>query len=1161
MYTKRKRRQNQQYDGLAAGERFKRHKLTSDLGGDLDSPWGWVGTSVTDASGITEEHLLATCGLSRKSRHSFCANKYRKRPAETVDPSEVVMSGEGPAKDVVIISDDETPTCSKKHCSKNPNCLNYLAQDHWEDAEAALKAYLSTTDLGPDPNYQTRKPGLPVGLKNLGATCYANAYIQVWFQDICFRNGVYQCLPADDRGSPFDDSPIFQLQTTFAALQESRMKVFNPEKLVGSLQLRTNEQQDAQEFSKLFITHLDDEFKKQPDPALKHLVSNQFEGIQTYATTCMRCGARSENNSDFLEIELNLEDNASLESCIEVLLQPETLSGDNKYWCSRCQSLEDATRQLILQKLPPVLHFSLLRFVFDVTTLERKKRKHNVSFPVVLDMDKFVRNQDSTNEENVYELKGVLVHKGSSAYHGHYEAMVFDVTHDSWFTFNDEVVSKMKPPGSESSTGDKGKARHKPSKKRRRVEDSSEDEIAEIQSPSSTGRMASRDAYMLVYMRRGAAPKGSVKIQQPPQRPLDVVLQMNQSHADACAAFATRREALKSEFLEIRSKMRDIYMSWNVSSCDQPSLVVSQQALNTFLSRPIDRRAGGSVDYIDQAGLPNNTQTCSNGLHDDCGEKSIQGPTSSMAMEGKIAIEEILCPHGRLDPGKTVDMKRIDRATYEALILASGASFDPTLEPTDICHNCVEGTFLEKLYQYEHPRHVAQFDAVVNEADAVGYWVSRHWVKDWRQLKPKMHVLHQNDPAPNSQGFQDHVMCEHGGLALNISARTRISQKAFALLKTLFPSWVTLTDVVGPCTVCDALAEHSREDKRELRKKAEEEKGRLKHTQENALNGNTALLENVTCALVPASFVREWKLWILRPGHHPRPACLDNSPFLCDHGLLALDLNGGDLDRSVCLVRRPDWDALEELYDASPLITVENQHVADGGILSSKFIHDPPLCEECRIKRKMDYDLTEITIRVLGSEDPDPTPESYTRNPGPIMIDTRQTSILTYRSRNVEPRRQSKRIRTVKRRVRRIGISKQMSVKDIKLLLQEELDIPTICQRLFYQGHELADSSASVAALSILANDVLDLREEQENEELLETDTEMPSQRREADGGGFGGTLLARGWTSESLPDDTMSDRTATSSPAPMDATKPCPMCTFENAFSATACEMCEARL
>jgi hypothetical protein len=45
---------------------------------------------------------------------------------------------------------------------------------------------------------------------------------------------------------------------------------------------------------------------------------------------------------------------------------------------------------------------------------------------------------------------------------------------------------------------------------------------------------------MLVYMRRGAAPGGIVEAQQPPQRALDVVLQMNQRHADACATFARR---------------------------------------------------------------------------------------------------------------------------------------------------------------------------------------------------------------------------------------------------------------------------------------------------------------------------------------------------------------------------------------------------------------------------------------------------------------------------------------------------------------------------------------------------------------------------------------------------------------------------------------------
>jgi hypothetical protein len=48
---------------------------------------------------------------------------------------------------------------------------------------------------------------------------------------------------------------------------------------------------------------------------------------------------------------------------------------------------------------------------------------------------------------------------------------------------------------------------------------------------------------------------------------------------------------------------------------------------------------------------------------------------------------------------------------------------------------------------------------------------------DWRQPKPKMHVPSQNDPAPDSQTFRDHVICEHGHLALNLSARTRISHK------------------------------------------------------------------------------------------------------------------------------------------------------------------------------------------------------------------------------------------------------------------------------------------------------------------------------------------------------------------------------------------------
>jgi hypothetical protein len=48
--------------------------------------------------------------------------------------------------------------------------------------------------------------------------------------------------------SSFQDSPIFHLQVTFAAMQEGQQRVYNPIKLVESLALRTAEQQDAQEW-------------------------------------------------------------------------------------------------------------------------------------------------------------------------------------------------------------------------------------------------------------------------------------------------------------------------------------------------------------------------------------------------------------------------------------------------------------------------------------------------------------------------------------------------------------------------------------------------------------------------------------------------------------------------------------------------------------------------------------------------------------------------------------------------------------------------------------------------------------------------------------------------------------------------------------------------
>ena len=45
--------------------------------------------------------------------------------------------------------------------------------------------------------------------------------------------------------------------------------------------------------------------------------------------------------------------------------QEEKLDGDNQYYCTQCNSKQNAARYIELHSLPPVLNLQLLRFVFD----------------------------------------------------------------------------------------------------------------------------------------------------------------------------------------------------------------------------------------------------------------------------------------------------------------------------------------------------------------------------------------------------------------------------------------------------------------------------------------------------------------------------------------------------------------------------------------------------------------------------------------------------------------------------------------------------------------------------------------------------------------------------------------------------------------------------
>lgn len=137
--------------------------------------------------------------------------------------------------------------CNAKNCEHRSACLNWSGgAEDWDNEAKAFKRFCTRLGLGPDPSTRERDPNVLVGLKNLGATCYANSFLQVWFQNRQFRSAVYRCIPSTS-ALKLEDLPLFQLQVTFTALQKGPTSVFNPQPLVRSLRLQETEQQDSSE--------------------------------------------------------------------------------------------------------------------------------------------------------------------------------------------------------------------------------------------------------------------------------------------------------------------------------------------------------------------------------------------------------------------------------------------------------------------------------------------------------------------------------------------------------------------------------------------------------------------------------------------------------------------------------------------------------------------------------------------------------------------------------------------------------------------------------------------------------------------------------------------------------------------------------------------------
>ena len=282
------------------------------------------------------------------------------------------------------------------------------------------------------------------GLRNLGATCYVNAFVQSMF----FIDEVREMIIRG--GSDLEiSSPLGGLSELFTEMKLSIRSWIDPLKFVDSCKLSHSTQEDAGEFSGMLINFIIDEIGRL-QPELASQFSDLFFGKFRYTVLCKGCGSESIRTERFLEISCDFPSDAKIGSSfkMEDLLKnsypEESIEG---YACDTCKKRCEAIRKMEISQLPPYLRISLNRYKFE----EEGRRKLNffVDFPLInlsfTDSETFsysVPLLPPNASQIEYDCVAVLQHHSSNASSGHYTALCRSNQENSdlWLQLDDKSV-------------------------------------------------------------------------------------------------------------------------------------------------------------------------------------------------------------------------------------------------------------------------------------------------------------------------------------------------------------------------------------------------------------------------------------------------------------------------------------------------------------------------------------------------------------------------------------------------------------------------------------------------------------------------------------------------------------------------------------------------
>ncbi|KAM3830918.1 ubiquitin carboxyl-terminal hydrolase 28 isoform 4-T4 [Vipera latastei] len=262
-----------------------------------------------------------------------------------------------------------------------------------------------------------RVSGWPVGMKNIGNTCWFSAVIQSLFQLPEFRHLVLNySLPeavldnCRSRNEKRNVAFMQELQCLFALMLGTHRKFVDPtaalELLKGAFRSPEEQQQDVSEFTHKLLDWLEDAFQLTVDAEQMFVQSplvqcwsthnirrnsqdkSENPMVQlfygTFLTEGVHEGKRFSKIETFGQYPLQVNGYKNLHECLEgAMVEKESESDPSK-------QMVTYTQERWFTKLPPVLTFELSRFEFNQSLGQPEKIHNKLEFPPVIYMDRFM---------------------------------------------------------------------------------------------------------------------------------------------------------------------------------------------------------------------------------------------------------------------------------------------------------------------------------------------------------------------------------------------------------------------------------------------------------------------------------------------------------------------------------------------------------------------------------------------------------------------------------------------------------------------------------------------------------------------------------------------------------------------------------------------------